>query len=353
MREICGLFVEYGFKDFEEIVDIYPNKQAPKKLSFSRAKISKILGIDVKDSEIENILKRYNFVFTNKEGNFEISVPLMRLDLNIGEDMAEEVGRVLGYDKLKIEIPKINFTPKVNDTYAKVSFARNKLLTDGYSEVMTYAFANKGEVEVLESASDKKFLRSNISDGLKEAIKLNQNNLPVLGVKEVKIFEIGTVFKKGVEVINVAFGDKKSVKEMSLEEYITENSSSKEHGYFSAEKFLVLAPSRSQVSLQENSPSPQLFVMWPLFPFIARDVAVWVPEDVSSEKVASVIRGNMGSMVVRGPELFDEFKKEGKVSYAFRIVFQSYDKTLTDMEVNQVMENINKKLLENSNWQVR
>ncbi|MFZ1019990.1 MAG: hypothetical protein WAN61_03320, partial [Minisyncoccia bacterium] len=64
------------------------------------------------------------------------------------------------------------------------------------------------------------------------------------------------------------------------------------------------------------------FQMWSLFPFIARDVAVWVPEEVESSKVYKVIEENAGEMVVRGPELFDEFKKDGKVSYAFRMVFQ-------------------------------
>jgi phenylalanyl-tRNA synthetase beta subunit len=73
------------------------------------------------------------------------------------------------------------------------------------------------------------------------------------------------------------------------------------------------------------------FKMWSLFPFIARDVAVWVPENINSSEVEKIIKENMGDMVVRGPELFDEFKKpaspaggDGKISYAFRIIFQSY-----------------------------
>ena len=49
-----------------------------------------------------------------------MDVPPMRLDLEIEEDMAEEIGRVLGYDKVINKIPKINFIPKVNETYAKI-----------------------------------------------------------------------------------------------------------------------------------------------------------------------------------------------------------------------------------------
>ena len=94
------------------------------------------------------------------------------------------------------------------------------------------------------------------------------------------------------------------------------------------------------------------FQMWSLFPFIARDVAVWVPERVTSAEVLKVIKESMGELVVRGPDLFDEFKKGNQVSYAFRLVFQSYDRTMTDMEINEVMNKITDKIKENG-WQVR
>jgi phenylalanyl-tRNA synthetase beta subunit len=48
-----------------------------------------------------------------------MKVPPLRLDLETEEDMAEEIGRVIGYDKLKSELPKINFKPMI---------ARNSLL---------------------------------------------------------------------------------------------------------------------------------------------------------------------------------------------------------------------------------
>lgn len=92
--------------------------------------------------------------------------------------------------------------------------------------------------------------------------------------------------------------------------------------------------------------------MWSLYPFISRDIALWVPEDASKDKVEKIIRENTGDLVVKGPELFDEFKKEGKVSYAFRIVFQSYERTLTDSEVNEQMEKV-KEAVEKEGWQVR
>src|SRR3989338_8728649 len=160
MREISGLLVEYGGFEFEEKIDIYPSKQKFRELSFSSDKISKILGMAVSETGIEDILKRYNFEYENKNREFKIVIPPTRFDLEIEEDMAEEIGRILGYDKIKPKIPKINFKPEINNTYEKICWVRNKLLSEGYSEVMTYSFCDKGEVEVLASASDKNFLRT-------------------------------------------------------------------------------------------------------------------------------------------------------------------------------------------------
>ena len=95
------------------------------------------------------------------------------------------------------------------------------------------------------------------------------------------------------------------------------------------------------------------FKMWSLFPFIARDISVWVPEEIKSENVQKIIKENMGEMVIRGPELFDEFKKGNQISYAFRLVFQSFDRTLTDNEVNDIMTKITNKIKEKNGWQVR
>jgi phenylalanyl-tRNA synthetase beta chain len=220
MRELSATILEMCPEAiFEDIVDVYPQKQAGRKLSFSADKISKILGLGVSVDEIKDILKRYNFEFTKDKGNFEITVPSMRLDLVIEEDMAEEIGRILGYDKVKGKISKIEFKPKQNETYAKILWARNKLLEDGYSEVMNSTFRNNGEVEVLASASDKKFLRTNLTDGLKESLKLNKVNTPLLGLKDVKIFEIGTVFKKNGEEMHIAYNEEDKIIEQNLHEY--------------------------------------------------------------------------------------------------------------------------------------
>ncbi len=87
--------------------------------------------------------------------------------------------------------------------------------------------------------------------------------------------------------------------------------------------------------------------MWSLFPFIARDIALWADENVSPESIQKTIKENAGELLIKEPRLFDTFKKEGKVSYAFRLVFQSKQKTLTDEEVTIPMAKITEKLVSN------
>ncbi|MCE9549100.1 phenylalanine--tRNA ligase subunit beta [Candidatus Nomurabacteria bacterium] len=334
MLELSALVLEMCPEaQFEEIIDIYPQKQEERKLSFRTQRISSILGMDVSVVEIGNILERYKIGYKNEGDVFEIVVPPLRLDLVIEEDMAEELGRIMGYDKVKGELPKINFSPKQNETYNKILWARNDLLSRGYHEVMTYVFRDSGEVEVLQSASDKKFLRTNLTDGLQDSFKLNKNNSALLGLKEIKVFEIGTIFKKNEEKIHVAFTHNNEVSELPLEE------------------FCHTAPLNASLEPRSYNLATN-FKMWPLFPFIARDVAVWVGEGVKSEEVMKIIKENAGDMVVREPELFDEFKKGEKVSYAFRTVFQSYERTLTDAEINEIMGKIAAKLKEKG-WEVR
>ena len=65
----------------------------------------------------------------------------------------------------------------------------------------------------------------------------------------------------------------------------------------------------------------------------------------------NVVRAAAGSLLVRS-ELFDTFEKGDKLSLAFRLVFQSFEKTLTDAEVNAVMEKVNE-AVKKEGWEVR
>ena len=88
-----------------------------------------------------------------------------------------------------------------------------------------------------------------------------------------------------------------------------------------------------------------------LYPFIVRDIALWVQEGTSADTIEKILREKAGALLVR-LTLFDEFKKEGRMSYAFRLVFQSFEKTLTDEEVGTIMEDIYTEL-KHHNFEIR
>jgi phenylalanyl-tRNA synthetase beta chain len=329
MAEVSFLIAEIC-KDssFEDVVDIYNQKIEERKVSFSREYISKILGVKIEDKEIEKILKNYNYNFSHQSDSWEIIVPDKRLDITGAHDMVEEIGRVYGYDKIIPALPAKIENQKDNIVWSNICLAKQKLINDGYKEVYTYAFTDKGEVEVMASASDKNFLRTNLLDGLSKAYELNRLNSPLLGLSEVKIFEVGAVFGDKGEEIHVAYMDKKNKVEMILNDFIVSNDLSQKYPF----DFFKLSLSNKE------------FKIWSLYPFIYRDIAVWVPEDTNPETLVNIYKEFGGDLLVKEPMLVDKFTKEGRTSYAYRLIFQSYDRTLQDEEVNNIVNLVTDKI---------
>jgi len=87
------------------------------------------------------------------------------------------------------------------------------------------------------------------------------------------------------------------------------------------------------------------------YPATARDIALWVPAEFESKRVLTILQENASSLCVR-IDLFDQFEKDGRTSYAFRLVFQSTERTLTDAEVSGIMDTINQ-VAEQNGWEVR
>ena len=337
MDSITEMINSLSGGEVENIVDIYSKKAEQRYIRVSVDFINKRLGSDFSKEEIESVWKKLNFVYKEADNEYKIEVPSLRLDLNISHDLTEEVIRVLGYDRLKEVVPEIkNNNSPLDGAYAKMTRTREKLLNDGYSEVMTYAFCNKGDVEVLASASNKSFLRNNITDGLKESIKLNTLNLPLLDMNEIKVFEIGTVFLKDKEVMNVAYGDKKNVVEMPLYKFVEEE-----------------IPKDFNPNIEtENKKISKSFKMWSVYPFISRDIAVWLPRGTDKENLKKIFTEEGTNLLIKEPYLFDSFEKGDKTSYAYRLVFQSYEKTLTDEEINPIMTKIYEKIIF-FGWEIR
>ncbi len=336
MRELSGLMLElFPGATFEEVVDVYPVPQEKRTLSFLMDQVNGLLGAEIPANEAEDILKRYGYEYEyTREGDaLTLTVPPLRLDLSGPHDMAEEIGRIRGYDTVVPALPKLDFVPKENETREHIRAARAKLLSDGYSETMTYAFCKKGAVEVARGAKGKEFLRTNLADGLRAAYDMNRLNAPLLGADEARLFEIGTVFPEaGREEIHIAYADKKGVVESTLEEFARDLDIS--------------------VAADETPASGKRFVPWSPYPFISRDLAVWVPAGTEASELVALCRARGTELLAREPRIFDRFEKDGRISLAARLVFQSPDRTLTDEEVSVIMESISQAVREKG-WEIR
>ena len=93
-----------------------------------------------------------------------------------------------------------------------------------------------------------------------------------------------------------------------------------------------------------------------VYPFIVRDIALFVPENAKEGDVTAVLsdaaKEAAGALLVKGPDCFDRFSKAGKTSLAFRMIFQSFDRTLSDEEVNKYMAKVTETAVQKE-WVVR
>jgi phenylalanyl-tRNA synthetase beta subunit len=160
----------------------------------------------------------------------------------------------------------------------------------------------------------------------------------------VKLFEIGTVWRDGEEKVEVAISVEKLKKQKTQEDY------QKELAEFMARPD-ALAVSVSDTVTVSDHPTDIRYVPFSRYPFITRDIALWVNEGVSADEVLDVIRHHAGELLVRSAK-FDEFTKDGRTSYAFRLVFQSMDRTLFDGDATARMESISSAVKERG-WEVR
>ncbi|KKU81196.1 MAG: Phenylalanine-tRNA ligase beta subunit [Parcubacteria group bacterium GW2011_GWA1_47_8] len=358
-----------------KVVDVYPLPKERKEIIITTADINGILGSKLSDDEVEGVLKRLSFEYHKDGEMFVVTPPAIRLDLVIVEDMVEEIGRVYGYDKIiDAPLPALAFNARPLKAYYSANMIRDVLVAQGFSEVYTYSFQNTGEFAVVNPvAEDKGFLRKDLGTGIGQALVLNMRNAPLLGLDEIKIFEIGKVFPGvmeeklscaiGVEFIK-ATKKKDALVRTALEEaqkVLSETLGVPVAGVFTGNIFEfdlgALLEKLPEINVREEFHAVTARYQKPsAYPFVLRDIALWVPDGVTSDEVLAVISADAGNLL-RTKRLFDVFTKEfpegKKTSYAFSLVFQSNDKTLSDDEVNGIMERITTALHAHTEWQVR
>lgn len=374
MDLVTKLILDIAGGEVEGVVDVYPEPQQAYTIEVSTAEVNDLLGTTMNDGNVEEILGHFGFSCEKKGEAYVVSVPFERLDLRIKEDIIEEIGRIYGYEKITPELP--TFTKQegvVDKEYFFAERVREALTGLGFSEIYTTSFHPDGDIELANSvAPERRFLRTNLRNGIEASLTLNLHNLDLLGLDRVLVFEIGTVFTKDGEYTALAIGARSSVKKENVDAIVdgavekvaqvlgTKLSGETKDGVWEdnvSDATEDIAEPTQYDHLTTGTEQVK-YAPFSIYPFIARDIALWVPEGVFADDVEKIISEHAGELLVKKPRLFDTFTKtfdDGttKTSYAFRLVFQSYDRTLTDGEVNDIMAAVTSALQQNEGWEVR
>lgn len=369
MRDVITLIRKVAGGELAGVYDTNPVAHERTPVIVPLTRINGLLGTSLSVHDVESILVRFGWEFSCNRDTFVITPPWERTDLSIPAAVIEEIGRIYGLRTITAQAPQTLARPAaLSRSHYYGDRIRTFLTGMGYSEVLTYVLQPHGVVELANPlATDKAFMRATLRDGVEQALAYNATNAPLLGLDDVRIFELGTRFTKHGEELALAVGVKGvTTKQSALEQVLRGDiarleedlgvscEGSAERGIYEMSLTQMLAELPTPHTYAEALPwnNSVRFAPWSQYPFVLRDIAVWVPAGVPAEEVLAVLLATAPDLLVRHDQ-FDTFEKNGRVSYAWHLVYQAYDRTLTDSEVSAIMENITTAITRRSGWEVR
>ena len=363
--------------------------------------VNKILGTDFSKFFICKLLRGLGLIASSSANKdvIKVKIPSWRFDLKIEADLIEEIARLAGYNKLPQE-PLI--TKKRNSLDSLHQSVRSSFTSRGYSEVITYSFIEDSAASLIEPKMKKlvsvnnpisqnmRIMRPSLLPGLLNTVSYNQNQ----GIEQIKIFEIGSIFQKssinkiketeligglisGLKAKHSWSGSKRPLDFFDLKgdvESILGDSS----GYvFKKGELPYLHPGKTAFIVKGNnqigyigSLHPKLvdeldlkqdvhffemqvekislkrkvkFKNFSRFPLAQRDLSFILDQGIPSSEVKGIISSKAGPNL-KEINLFDVYEGKGipagKKSLAFSLNWQAADRTLTDKEINGIVEKI-------------
>ena len=372
LNEVVALITNIASGTLHGYVDVYPNRPAAGMVQVPFLGIQALLGVQIPKHVVEDILNRLGCTYVEIQGGWSVTPPWERMDIVIKEDIIAEIGRIYGYEHIESVVPHTAPLTEYNSRHYYSEKIRNLLVSEGFSEVITSSFKKKDTIELQNAlASDKKCLRSTLRENIREVLDRNMPNVDLLALSDVRVFEIGTVFEKTTDGKDVTehialtlairtkqqgYVQKDDVRVGEVVKKVEELLGHPlggmiERGVYECNLTTLIGELPLPVAYEPFVARDITFRAYSPYPFVSRDVALWVPEGVLASEVETLIQTHGGDLLTR-VTLFDEFKKEGKVSYAFRLIFQSYEKTLTDAEVGEFMSAITAAITATS-WEIR
>ncbi|MDR1018460.1 MAG: phenylalanine--tRNA ligase subunit beta [Lachnospiraceae bacterium] len=202
----CELVEELGAGTvIRGVVDVYPNPVSEIQIPFDENRINHLLGTSLSKEEMIGYLKRVELEYDSKYNT--IDVPTFRQDVLRLEDIAEEVARFFGYDKIPTTLPvgeatfgKLSFSLRVEDT------ARDIVEFCGFSQSMTYSFESPKAFDKLLISKDSSLrqvveirnplgedysiMRTQSINGMLSSLSTNYNRRN----KDVRLYELANVY---------------------------------------------------------------------------------------------------------------------------------------------------------------
>ncbi len=402
----CALLAQIGAGvPVPGVVDVYPRPVEERTVTLRPERCNLLLGLQLDAETMVDCLRRLQLPAERRDGKIVVRVPTFRPDLRIEEDLAEEVGRVYGYENIPERLP-FGHTHRGGDSpnTRLIRPLQEAFVRAGLVEVHTHTLRAPGPlddphrvaVRVRNAASEElSTLRNSLIPSMMDVVLHNLARRQT----EIFLFEVGAVFaqlpdgeyeerlKAGFVLTGSVFPPSwdarypaadfftaKGVVQVLLEavgietaEYLPLSDprfhpgrsarvlvQGREVGIFGElhpevleqldiTRRSVLAGEFDVEALWSFASARTRYEPLPRYPAVLRDIAVVVPEEVPYQTVENTVR-EAGGALLESVKLFDVYRGEripaGSRSLALSLTFRSPERTLTDAEVDAVVDGI-------------
>ena len=386
----------------EDVYDCYPASKAEQTVVASVARINARIGMEIPGEEMARILNALSFKTTLDGDTLTAIVPDFREDIEGEADLSEEVLRIYGYEHIKSTMLRGQTSTGTRNIHMQLSDRVGRILSSkGLYEIRNFSFVSPKLVEKLGLAADDprinqlkltnplgedtSVMRSTLVPSVLGTISLNQNR----NNENAMLYEIAPVFdvterKPGdlpheqPSLCIGAYGDgvdfyliRDIVMDMLAQfGVMVKVIPGAEPYHHPGRAAKLMAGDRCIATVAELHPNVmQAFEITrrtiiaevnlemlctlhtkvehvralPKFPAVTRDIALVMEEATTVGSLLDVIRKTGGNLLEK-VELFDIYRGaqllSGKKSVAFSLTFRNAERTLSDDDVNPLMQKI-------------
>jgi len=346
------------------IIDLQSSKPKEVSLNLDLDKINRLLGTELSLADAQKYLERLNFSTLVFGRLLAVGIPSFRQnEVKTWQDLAEEIARVYGYDKIRSQELRPAVSQRKNKNWQKRETIKDKLKSLGFSEIYSFSFIDQkqGELfgfepnELIEIANplsaETQYLRPSLTPGLLRQIAKNPWS------PEIIVFETGKVFLNDQEKWQLAMAStgNDSILKDALNQILAQGKiktiDSQILDFYKIRRGVKLvvcdleAIKISSQSISSDLPKSK-YQEISKYPPTVRDLAFIVDKNIPAEAIRKTIEGISPEIFL--VELFDEYASEkfgkDKKNLAFHIWLQDLEGPMAEKEVEEIIQKIIKNI---------